>query len=104
MLAELRTSCGLCGLCADGDGVTRGPTEPSAPEPAEGAGCSGSPEGRCTSFRDGPTTPPQAAAAGVRRAVESGQESGRTPCPGINRALAGRVTRPDREEPSTGGL
>jgi hypothetical protein len=26
MLAELRTFCGLCGLCADCDGVIRGPT------------------------------------------------------------------------------
>jgi hypothetical protein len=63
MLAELRNFRGLCGLSADCDGVTRGPQavlgdQATTPQPAEDAGCSGSPEGRCASLRDGPTAHP----------------------------------------------
>jgi hypothetical protein len=60
-----------CGLPADSadcvrpeDDVIRGPIQAvlrgqaTAPQPAEGAGCSGSPEGRCASLRDGPTAHP----------------------------------------------
>nr|WP_281244762.1 transposase family protein [Geodermatophilus poikilotrophus] len=56
----MRTSCGLT---ADWDSAFPGPCEPPRgaarrSQPAEGAGCSGSPEGRCASLRDGPTAHP----------------------------------------------
>lgn len=48
-----RTLCGLTGvICGSIRAVSDG--DETAPQPAEDVGCSGSPEGRCASLRDGP--------------------------------------------------
>ncbi len=76
----------MCPGESDGDVATQRPLSlwravlaaiDAAPQPAEGAGCSGSPEGRCASLWDGPAAhpspapfqPEEAGCAGATRGV-----------------------------------
>jgi hypothetical protein len=56
-LRTLRTVCGLRWRDPRSHPSRPGGDE-TAPQPAEGSGCSGAPEGRCASLRDGPAAHP----------------------------------------------
>src|SRR3954451_6834693 len=78
----------------------------TALRPAQGAVCSGSAEGRWTSpagWAYEPPFPKPLREQGVRPHSWPLSTTGPTPA-GVTCVLAGRVTRPDREGPSTGGL